>query len=245
MKESNKTPEKISLKIFLDNAVKGWQFSLDVAWDQNRRHPELSRGQCLKERSFLRQVLGGDQAPVFGKACQLADTVENKKEMQCLLPEILDTVRGKYPPPTDSPEYEPGRSFRYELTKQNYCYLHIRNAKRPDSFLKYPDHVAENLRWIMDLAERESSCDTLYTATWMNSLPTFLLYFPEEWKRNLTDTADFGPTLGWQGQFINREGLLNQAVAARFLQTGVLPYARRESHCTFAAIREHLKNLEL
>ena len=55
----------ITLELFLDNAVKSWQFALDIAWDQHRRHPELSRGKCLMERSFLRTLLGTDQAPVF------------------------------------------------------------------------------------------------------------------------------------------------------------------------------------
>jgi len=232
----------VSLEEFLDNAVKCWQFSLDVAWDQNRRHPELSRGQCLKERSFLRTLLGTDQAPVFEQAVRLADSAADKAEMDRLLPQVLDWMRGKYPPPKDHPEFEPGRSFRYGLTEQHYCYLHIRNAKQPESFLKDIPYVVENLRYIMDKAERDDGCDTLYTATWMTCLPAFLRFFPEEWLQNraMTAAGEFGPTMGWQGQFINRFGLLNQTVAKRFLQTGVLPFARKETHCSFEAVRRHL-----
>ena len=231
----------VSLEEFLDNAVKCWQFSLDVAWDQNRRHPELSRGTCLRDRSFLHTLLGTNQAPVFEQAVRLADSAAEKTEMDQLLPQVLEWMEKKYPPSMDHPEFEPGRSFRYALNSQHYCYLHIRNAKRPESFLKDPEYVAENLRYIMDKAEKEDSCDTLYTATWLNSLPAFLRFFPEEWKRNLCDTGDFGPTMGWQGQFINRFGLLHEGMAARFLQTGVLPYARRETHCSFEAVRRHLQ----
>ena len=230
----------VEKEIYLADAEKSFHFAVDVAWDQNRRHPELSRGQCLKERSFLHTLLGTNQAPVFEQACRLADSAAEKTEMNRLLPQVMEWMEKKYPPPDEHPGFEPGRCFRYALNQQHYCYIHIYNAKRPESFLKFPEYVAENLRYIMDKAEKDDGCDTLYTATWLNSLPAFLRFFPEEWKRNLCDTGDFGPTMGWQGQFINRFGLLHDGMAARFLQTGVLPYARRETHCSFEAVRRHL-----
>ena len=237
----------LTLDEFLKNAEDCWHFSLDAAWDQNRRHPELSRGTCLRERSFLHTLLGTNQAPVFEQACALADSTAEKAEMNQLLPQVLEWMEGKYPPPENHPEFEPGRCFRYALNERHYCYMHIYNAKRPESFLKFPEYVAENLRYIMDKAERDDGCDTLYTATWMTCLPAFLRFFPEEWKENRTMTAagEFGPTMGWQGQFIDRLGLLNHAVARRFLQTGVLPFARKETHCSFTAVRRHLDGLGL
>lgn len=233
----------LTLDEFLKNAEDCWHFSLDVAWDQNRRHPELSRGTCLRERSFLHTLLGTNQAPVFEQACALADSGAEKTEMDRLLPNVLEWMRAKYPPPENHPEFEPGRCFRYALNEQHYCYMHIYNAKQPESFLKDIPYVVENLRYIMDKAERDDGCDTLYTATWMTCLPAFLRFFPEEWRQNRTMTAagEFGPTMGWQGQFINRFGLLNKSVAKRFLQTGVLPFARKETHCSFALVRDHLR----
>ena len=233
----------VTLEEFLANAEKCWQFALDAAWDQNRRHPELSRGKCLHERSFLWTLLGTDQAPVFGKACELADSVDNREQMQVLLPEVLEWMKAKYPPSPDHPKFEPGRCFRYETALDNYCSMHIRNAKQPESFLQCPEYFAENLRYIMDKSEREHSCSTLYTATWLNSHPAFLRFFPEEWRRNLEDTLPFGPTMGWQGQFINRRGMLNEKNAARFLETGELPFTRRKSSCSFTAIRKHLDEM--
>ena len=232
---------------FLKNTEDCWQFSVDVAWDQNRRHPELSRGTCLRERSFLHTLLGTNQAPVFEQACALADSTAEKAEMEQLLPQVLHWMEKKYPPQESHPEFEPGRCFRYALNEQHYCYMHIYNAKRPESFLKFPEYVAENLRYIMDKSEKDDGCDTLYTATWMTCLPAFLRFFPEEWKENRTMTAagEFGPTMGWQGQFIDRFGLLNHAAARRFLQTGVLPFARKETHCSFTAVRRHLDALGL
>lgn len=109
----------ISLAEFQENVKKCWRFILDITWDQNRRHPELPRSTCMKERSYLHSLMG------------TADT----------------------------------------------------------------------------------------------------------WK--------FGATGGWQGQFVNGRGMLNEAHAAKYLEDGVLPFARRESHCSFEALRQHLNKLGL
>ena len=233
----------MNIEEFLNNAKKCWYFAIDVAWDQNMRHNELSRGTCLKDRSFLRSLLGTDQAKVFTEAVELADKVATKAEMDVLLPKILEYMKEKFPPTLESNEYEEGLSIRYATLANNYCYIHFRNAKRPDSFLNCPEYFAQNLKYIMDKAQKEHNCDTLYTATWLNSLPKFLRFFPQEWHDNLKDTIDFGATLGLQGQFINSAGLLNEATAKKFLETGVLPYARRESHCSFEEMRKHLTKL--
>lgn len=236
----------IALDVFRENIKKCWQFVLDVTWDQNARHPELPRSQCLEERSYLHTLLGTNQAEVFLKARRMADEVSEKSGMNVLLPEVMQFVEEhKYPVTLDNPEFETGRSFRYNLLPNNWCYIHIRNALMPKSFLSDPEYVADNLRYILAKAEKENSCDTVYTATWLNGAYPFLRFFPEEWQKNLADTMDFGPTLGWQGQFINSEGLLNERMAARFLKTGVLPCARRESHCSFADLREHLDKMGL
>lgn len=231
---------------FLQNVKDCWAFAIEVAWDQNRRHPELSRGKALEERSFLWTLLGTNEEPIFKEALLLADSCREKENMMELLPSLLAVMEKKYPPKEEE-GFEEGRSFRYELNKQNECYLHIRNGKKSGSFLADPAHVAENLRYIMEKARKENGCDTLYTASWLNSFPPFLRYFPEDWQKNLamTPAGPFGPTLGWQGQFINRFGLLNKSMASKFLSTGVLPYARLESRASFAAVEEHLSQMGL
>lgn len=236
----------VSLPEFQENVKKCWHFSVAAAWDQNVRHPELPRSKCLEERAYLHTLLGTNEIELFKKACLLADQVQTREEMDVLLPELIRWMtENKYPVTLDNPAFEKGRTFRYNVLPNNWCYMHIRNARMPESFLSDPAYVADNLRFIMDLAEKENQCDTIYTATWLNDYPPFLRFFPEEWQKNLADTGDFGPTMGWQGQFINRRGLLNESAAAKFLETGVLPCARRESHCAFEALRQHLNQLGL
>lgn len=226
-----------------------WQFAIDVAWDQHRRHPELSRGKCLKERSFLHTLLNGSDSDVFAEACQMADSVEDKSAMEVLFPRIFDTaVAGEKRRAADiAGAFEAGRCFRYTLWENNWCYIHIYNSRQPESFLADPEYVAENFRYIMDIAGKKDHCDTIFTVSWLNSLPAFQRFFPEEYLRNMAPSpaGDFGATMGWQGQFINRKGELNKSAAAKFLETGVYPLARVESHCSFAALRAHLKNMGL
>jgi hypothetical protein len=50
------------------------------------------------ERSFLRSLLGTDQTPVFSRACEMADTVTDKKDMQVLLPDVLTWMQSIFPP---------------------------------------------------------------------------------------------------------------------------------------------------
>ena len=64
----------VEKEIYLADAETSFHFAVDVAWDQNRRHPGLSRGTCLRERSFLHTLLGTNQAPVFEQAFRLADS---------------------------------------------------------------------------------------------------------------------------------------------------------------------------
>ena len=235
--------KKMDIETFLHNATLCWHFAIDVTWDQNLRNPDITRGECLKVRSFFRTLLGTDQIPLYFEAIELADKVKDKEEMDILLPQLLEYMKTKYPPSLTNKEFEEGMTIRYATLTNNYCYMHFRNAKYPESFLKYPDYFAYNLKYIMDKAEKENNCDTLYTATWLNSLPKFLQFFPEEWHQNLADTGPFGPTMGWQGQFINGAGLLNEVTANKFLETGKLPYDRRESHCSFKEMRKHLTKL--
>ena len=235
----------LSPEDFLSNAEEAYLFSVDIAWDQHRRYPELSRGTCLRCRSFLYTLLTAE-GDFFGKACELADSAPNRRTMNSLLPELRILMTERFKHPVVSSDYAPGNSFRYTQTSGNLCYLHIRNAKIPESFLDDPVYVVKGLNAIMNQAESFHSCTVLYTATWLNAHNAFLHFFPKEWKENLRNTLDgeIGPTMGWQGQFINKRGLLNRATADYYLKNGVLLYQRLESHCSFTNMREHLKKIK-
>ena len=116
-----------------------------------------------------------------------------------------------------------------------------RNGIPPKSFLNEPDYFAGNLLRIMDEAEKDFPCDTIYTFTWLNSEPRFLRFFADEWQENLSEPhPGISSNIGFLGQFINARGGLNRRTAEKFLETGELPFKPRRSHCSCAAMRAHL-----
>lgn len=243
----------VSLQEYLDYAQEGFRFSVEAAWDQHRRYPEFSRGECLRNRSFLHSMLGGNTSQVFADACQLADQTDDQNSMENFLPAVYELMTERYAVlNAPDPDYEPGHSVRFATVShldrfpqaENWCYLHFYNAKRPHSFLEDPRYFADNLRHSITRATAEHSCEIVYTATWLNAHEAFLRFFPESWRNNMFISPDkeVGPTGGYQYQFLNRMGLLNRKTADYYLQTGVLKYKRNESFCPISELLAHLEH---
>ena len=232
----------VSLAEYLADADARLDFVRDALAVQSRLHPEIPRGEILRKRTFLRSTVGPDEPELLDRAAEIAEK-GTPADLESLRPEVR-RIREKL---CALPPQDPVHCFRYEVNDAGQCYFHIHNPAPPKSFLDDPAYVASEFRRIMDLAEREHGCTELFTATWLNSLDRFLAYLPEEWRRNMKQPPadEVGPTLGWQGQFINRYGLLNRKTAAYYVEHGVLAYRRCTSFCTFAAMREHLAGLQI
>lgn len=233
----------VPLKAYLVHADEALDFVKASLACQLAMHPELSPGECLRQRTFLRALVTAENMDFLEYA---ADVVEHDgagslEALRGDLHRIMTVRHGRI-----LQEKEDGNAFRFEVDAQNRCYFHIRNARMPDSFLEDDAYVISQFRRIMETAEKEFQCRELFTATWLNSVERFCHFMPEEWRENMeTLPADnVGPTLGWQGQFINRRGLLNRKTADYYLAHGVLQYPRAASFCTFEAMRAHLDQLE-
>jgi hypothetical protein len=96
----------------------------------------------------------------------------------------------------------------------------------------------------MDACEKQFGVREIGTATWLNSVPRWLRFFPAEWLANLSPPfTDAYWHYGFWGQFITARKTFNHNLGAQFRQTGVMPYTLRASWCTIAAMREHLRQL--
>ena len=231
-------------------------FSMRFVWDQQRRHPEKSRKELMGLTLFhylLRQVPTEppDKDPLEFELAELADKVEKIEDMEVLRKPVIDRVREIYPN-TLGPQsiFEPGRCLRYDRPHYDlpgkWCVFHIYNAKAPESIFDDKAYMADNFRFIMDEGEKNFGYDHLYTFTWLNSLPQWLEFFPQEWhdNRGFPYPGIVG-NLGCLGQFINSRGNLNHTNAEYLLETGTLKYARRASFCSFDAMRKHLEKMGL
>ena len=79
------------------------------------------------------------------------------------------------------------------------------------------------------------------TSSWLNSVPRWLEWFPEEYRAGLSEPdLDVRWHYGFWGQFINARGCFNAAAGDHLRRTGRFPYYPRSGSCTIAALREHL-----
>ena len=229
-------------------------FAIRYVRDQHRRRPEVPRAELMGQtllHYLLRKEPGEppDRDPLELEAAALADRVDDEAAMEELRRKIVARVKEIYPA-TLGPQriFKPGMALRFDRPHYDlpgrWCVFHIYNPLQPKSILDDVPYMIRNFRFIMDESEKTYGCDTLYTYTWLNSLPQWLRFFPEEWSANrgVPDTVIKG-NLGYLGQFLNAAGNLNWNNAEYLLTTGTLKYPRRASYCTFEAMRRHLDSL--
>jgi len=124
--------------------------------------------------------------------------------------------------------------------------IHIANTVAPRSIFDDPAYLPQCLLEVMRRAEETYGADTLATFTWLNAVPKWLALFPPEWQDNLEPpNEDILWHYGYWGQFINARGAFNAPLAQQLRATGRLPYLPRASRCSFAALRQHLRELSL
>lgn len=140
-------------------------------------------------------------------------------------------------------EYQCG-SLKYDPPKENEpkaVDFHIGNVVAPKSIFTDPGYLENCFLDLMDQTEEKYGADTLKTGTWLNSVPKWLEYFPEEWKENMEpEWKDPQWHFGYWGQFISAKGTFNEKYANILRETGEFPFYPRSSRCSFAAMRKHL-----
>ena len=135
--------------------------------------------------------------------------------------------------------------LKFDLPKQEYpqrCMFHIGNATAPDSIFRIPGYLQKHLLMLADLTEKTYNATELGTATWLNSNPCWLAYFPEEWRTHM-EARPVIPLwhLGYWGQIITARGTFNSAAGTYLREHGTLRYPFAHSWCGISALREHLK----
>ena len=228
-----------------------FEFSLKSAFRCRAKFPEETLSQTLEKHTLFTYALRSSagvcreyppEAVEFLRKLD-RDPGPAAAVFRTVLPRIAAAnYEGAMRPST---HFAPGMSLYWtrpvpELPP-TWCIFHIRNGIPPKSFLNEPDYFAGNLLRIMDEAEKDFPCDTIYTFTWLNSEPRFLRFFADEWQENLGEPPPgISSNIGFLGQFINARGGLNRRTAEQFLETGELPFKPRRSHCSCAAMREYL-----
>ena len=143
------------------------------------------------------------------------------------------------------PTYNAG-SLKYDAPlaelPRNHCNFHIANAVSPRSIFADPAYLPQCFMTLMDNSGREHGYDILRTFTWLNDRPRWLELFPREWHDNLdAPYPEIWGNYGFWGQLVTARGTFNAELGEHVRAHGELKYKPRKSHCSFAAMRGHLK----
>lgn len=120
--------------------------------------------------------------------------------------------------------------------------FHIANAIAPHSIFEKKSYLANCLLLLCDAAEVLFGAEEISTCTWLNQVPAWLEYFPEEWRRNMRDPlTNIQWHYGYWGQFISARGVFNKKYGDFLRRTGKFPFYPCASHCSINSLRHHLE----
>jgi len=224
------------------------------AYDLAAKRPEETLESVLRLRSPLYHVALGldpevpqDIFTVFPDAGSASD-FEEKMWRQCR-DFILSRAEKHYPDSLGMGLHGVWQAecFKFDPPKPDFpgrCSFHIGNARAPESLFADWKYVADHLLLMLDLMEKEYGATEAATASWLNSKPMWLRFFPNEWQDRMTDR----PTvplwhLGYWGQIVSARGTCNRNACRYIREYRRLRYAMRSSWCPIPVLRQHLAGL--
>jgi len=156
-----------------------------------------------------------------------------------------DRCERDYADQSECPRYQCGfLRHDLELRADGKLGFHIANFCSPRSFFDYPDYMKGCFLMLLDKAEHTYGTTHIATGTWLNSMPRWCEWFPEEWKTNMSEpNTSVKWHYGFWGQFITARKTFNFAYGKILRSTGKMPFYPRASFCSISAMRSHLASL--
>ena len=151
-------------------------------------------------------------------------------------------AEGRRHPPAERPGWG---CFGYNVvSKDPACAaLHFHNACWPRSPFEDMSELFDDLRQCLRLlrqaapAVRQVSC-----ASWINGLPRFQALFPRSYAAGLAPTDPDSKGFGWWGQFVRKDGALNETRADHLRRTGEFPFIRTIGVCALEDLATHVES---
>jgi len=231
------------------------KLSLFFSSEFRKFHPEEDISSIIVKRTSMWEIIGlqgaDDEKTFTAKLALLyikaASSAEFEKEGLALLIPHLDDfavsntawerkVLAKY---DDS-------CFRYDPPKDirpaNHCNVHITNYISPKSILKEIPYIVSRFFRLMDESGAKYGFDTLRTGTWLNSVPKWLEFFPQEWMDNMLEPVScIGGNLGNWGQILTARKTFNFKTGEYIREHLEMQFKPRTSWCSFDAMKKHLE----
>lgn len=133
--------------------------------------------------------------------------------------------------------------FRYTIEpRPGLAAFHFYNCACPRSPFEDAAALRDDLRQCLLALRREApQVSRIQCGSWVNNLPPIQALLPTSYVESLVETDPNGKAgLGWWGQFVARDGYLNEARAAELRGTGRFHYARLLGHCSLREALAHL-----
>ena len=224
------------------------------AYDLAEKHPDETLESILRQRSPLYHVaLGLDhKVPLeiftrFPAASSAAD-FEVKMWNQCR-EFILRRSEVYYPDSLGMGLHGiwQAECFKFDRPLPGFpgrCFFHIGNARAPESLFADRKYIADHLLLMLDLMEKEYGAKEAATASWLNSKPVWLSFFPDEWQLHMEDRPALPQWhLGYWGQIVSARGTCNLKTCQFIREHRKLRYTDRYSWCPIPVLRRHLVNM--
>ncbi len=207
----------------------------NTSLSKNGVHP--TKGDVIPEwNALLEQV-----ERIFNRHIGDEDTSDlEQKSLEIFWPVIEPRVKSykRWKPTLADRPYESWScNFR-----ENYVNIHIGNIYAPDSPLseKRVQFAAALIRLLEDAEQSGKGTDRVSCGSWLNSVPTFLDLFTDDWKSSGRASRNVRYTLGHWGQFTDRRGNFHARNGARFREQNDFPYPSLTCEDRIDAVLDHL-----
>jgi hypothetical protein len=181
---------------------------------------------------------------IFNEHINNADTSQlEEKSLAVFWPVLHESVTARKPrKPTL--EQRPYESWTFDYRHDDQISIHIGNTYAPDSPLseKRIQFAAALIRLLEDSQQNRPDIKVVACGSWLNSVPTFLDLFTEEWKASGRASNKVRYTMGHWGQFTDRRGDFHARNGTKFRETGDFPYAALSCQDQIDPVLNHLRS---
>lgn len=231
------------------------KLSLFFSSEFRKFHPEEDISSVIVKRTSMWEIIGlkgsedesaftAELASLYNKAASSAEF--EKEGLSLLVPRMDDFAVSNTAWESKVLAKYDDTCFRYDPPADgrpaNHCNFHITNYISPKSILKEIPYTVSRFLRLMDESGAKYGFDTLRTGTWLNSVPKWLEFFPQEWMDNMLEPVnDIYGNLGSWGQILTARKTFNFKTGEYIREHLEMPFKPRTSWCSFDVMKTHLE----
>jgi hypothetical protein len=224
-----------SLEFALDAWTMVWFF---CPWHLSPEPPETPRNDRALYKRIIHDVQG-----LLEKHRQRLDSRRFSEESFAYLdPLFAEYDREHYRNPPRSLSWFGCIGYNTDPRDPTRAALHFYNACCPGSPFEDMDALFDDMRQcVRHLRDADPRVQRVSCGSWINNLQPFLSLFPACYASDLVVSDPNAKSgMGWWGQFVRRDGTLNEERADELRRTGRFHYERKRGECALAELVDHV-----